>query len=84
MDAPESGARRGESTRRQFLLGGAVAGVGAVAAIGIDAMRPSTTKSPVTTRRTALGLPATVTPPTIVIGVLTAYGPGATLTITPW
>lgn len=37
MDAPESGARRGESTRRQFLLGGAVAGVGAVAAIGIDA-----------------------------------------------
>lgn len=36
MSAPESGARRAASTRRQFLLGGAVAGVGAAAAIGLD------------------------------------------------
>lgn len=38
MPAPAEGARtrRGGSTRRQFLLGGAVAGVGAVAAVGAD------------------------------------------------
>lgn len=36
MAAPDTGGRRG-STRRQFLLGGAVAGVGAAAAIGLDA-----------------------------------------------
>lgn len=38
MRAPEKGARsdRTGSTRRQFLLGGAVAGVGAAAAIGVD------------------------------------------------
>ncbi|MFF3026417.1 Dyp-type peroxidase [Microbacterium sp. NPDC057944] len=38
MRAPAEGARAGRtgSTRRQFLLGGAVAGVGAAAAVGID------------------------------------------------
>ncbi|PRB08683.1 Dyp-type peroxidase [Microbacterium sp. MYb62] len=38
MTAPSEGARsrRAGSTRRQFLLGGAVAGVGAAAAIGVD------------------------------------------------
>lgn len=38
MPAPAEGARsdRTGSTRRQFLLGGAVAGVGAAAAIGVD------------------------------------------------
>lgn len=38
MPAPAEGARTGRSgsTRRQFLLGGAVAGVGAAAAIGVD------------------------------------------------
>ncbi|WP_337004806.1 MULTISPECIES: Dyp-type peroxidase [unclassified Microbacterium] len=38
MPAPVEGARsrRAGSTRRQFLLGGAVAGVGAVAAVGAD------------------------------------------------
>jgi len=38
MSAPLEGARsrRAGSTRRQFLLGGAVAGVGAVAAVGVD------------------------------------------------
>ncbi|WP_285103124.1 Dyp-type peroxidase [Promicromonospora sp. MEB111] len=38
MTAPDHGARaaRSGSTRRQFLLGGAVAGVGAAAAIGAD------------------------------------------------
>ncbi|WP_120493520.1 Dyp-type peroxidase [Microbacterium phyllosphaerae] len=38
MPAPAEGARsrRSGSTRRQFLLGGAVAGVGAVAAVGAD------------------------------------------------
>lgn len=38
MSAPDKGARsaRAASTRRQFLLGGAVAGVGAAAAIGVD------------------------------------------------
>lgn len=42
MAAPDTGARRSASTRRQFLLGGAVAGVGAAAAIGIDlALTPS-------------------------------------------
>ncbi|WP_110589617.1 Dyp-type peroxidase [Microbacterium suaedae] len=40
MPAPAEGARRrsaGGPSRRQFLLGGAVAGVGAAAAVGIDA-----------------------------------------------
>jgi len=42
MAAPDPGAGRSASTRRQFLLGGAVAGVGAAAAIGIDlALTPS-------------------------------------------
>lgn len=38
MSAPDKGARtgHGRSTRRQFLLGGAVAGIGATAAIGAD------------------------------------------------
>jgi dye decolorizing peroxidase len=38
MPAPDKGARtgHGRSTRRQFLLGGAVAGIGATAAIGAD------------------------------------------------
>ena len=36
MAAPDKGAGRSGSTRRQFLLGGAVAGVGAAAAIGAD------------------------------------------------
>ncbi len=36
MSTPGTGARRAGSTRRQFLLGGTVAGVGAAAAIGID------------------------------------------------
>ncbi|MEZ3160490.1 Dyp-type peroxidase [Microbacterium sp. BWT-B31] len=36
MPAPDKGARRSGSTRRQFLIGGAVAGAGAAAAIGID------------------------------------------------
>ncbi len=36
MGAPGKGARRAGSTRRQFLLGGAVAAVGAATAIGID------------------------------------------------
>ncbi|MFI2485477.1 Dyp-type peroxidase [Promicromonospora kroppenstedtii] len=38
MTAPDHGARapRSGSTRRQFLLGGAVAGVGAAAAVGAD------------------------------------------------
>lgn len=38
MPAPAEGARtrRTGSTRRQFLLGGAVAGAGAVAAVGVD------------------------------------------------
>ena len=38
MSAPVSGARTGRngSTRRQFLLGGAVAGVGAAVAVGAD------------------------------------------------
>lgn len=38
MDAPDRGERseRAGSTRRQFLLGGAAAGVGAAAALGID------------------------------------------------
>ncbi|MFY9711937.1 MAG: Dyp-type peroxidase [Microbacterium sp.] len=38
MPAPAEGARTGHvrSTRRQFLLGGAVAGIGAAAAIGAD------------------------------------------------
>ncbi|WP_295777766.1 Dyp-type peroxidase [uncultured Microbacterium sp.] len=42
MAAPEQGARRPSSTRRQFLLGGAVAGVGAAAAIGVDLALTST------------------------------------------
>ncbi len=38
MSAPDQGARAGRagSTRRQFLLGGAVAGLGAAAAVGVD------------------------------------------------
>ncbi|MBB2975937.1 dye decolorizing peroxidase [Microbacterium endophyticum] len=37
MAAPDKGAKRRDgATRRQFLLGGAVAGVGAAAAIGVD------------------------------------------------
>lgn len=36
MDAPGTSRRSAGSTRRQFLLGGAVVGVGAAAAIGID------------------------------------------------
>lgn len=38
MAAPDQGARAGRagSTRRQFLLGGAVAGLGAAAAVGVD------------------------------------------------
>ncbi|WP_137844641.1 Dyp-type peroxidase [Microbacterium sp. 2FI] len=36
MTAPDQGARRSGPSRRQFLLGGAVAGVGAAAAIGVD------------------------------------------------
>ncbi|MGM1015917.1 MAG: Dyp-type peroxidase [Actinomycetota bacterium] len=38
MPAPSEGARSGRtgSTRRQFLLGGAVAGIGAAAAMGVD------------------------------------------------
>ncbi|QLD11790.1 Dyp-type peroxidase [Microbacterium oleivorans] len=36
MTVPDEGARRKGATRRQFLFGGAVAGVGAAAAIGID------------------------------------------------
>lgn len=42
MAAPDRGARRSGSTRRQFLLGGAVAGVGAAAAIGVDLALNST------------------------------------------
>lgn len=51
MSAPVEGARsrRTGSTRRQFLLGGAVAGVGAVAAVGADLAlnRPDTVPDPV-------------------------------------
>lgn len=51
MTAPTEGARsrRAGSTRRQFLLGGAVAGVGAVAAVGVDIAlnRPDTDPAPV-------------------------------------
>lgn len=36
MSAPAPRSGRASSTRRQFLLGGAVAGVGAAAAIGVD------------------------------------------------
>lgn len=36
MGAPETGARRSGPSRRQFLFGGAVAGFGAVAAVGVD------------------------------------------------
>ncbi|MEV4735703.1 MULTISPECIES: Dyp-type peroxidase [unclassified Microbacterium] len=50
MPAPTEGARtrRAGSTRRQFLLGGAVAGVGAVAAVGADLVlnRPDTAPAP--------------------------------------
>ncbi|MCP1430280.1 Dyp-type peroxidase [Microbacterium foliorum] len=53
MAAPTEGARsrRSGSTRRQFLLGGAVAGVGAVAAVGADIAlnRPSTDSTAVST-----------------------------------
>jgi dye decolorizing peroxidase len=51
MTAPAEGtrSRRAGSTRRQFLLGGAVAGVGAVAAVGADLAlnRPETGPTPV-------------------------------------
>lgn len=51
MTAPAEGARsrRAGSTRRQFLLGGAVAGVGAVAAVGVDIAlnRPDADLAPV-------------------------------------
>lgn len=48
MKAPGTGAQpnRGGTTRRQFLLGGAVAGVGAAAAIGIDYALSSHDRSP--------------------------------------
>lgn len=50
MPAPAEGARteRTGSTRRQFLLGGAVAGVGAAAAIGVDhaLTRPAASAAP--------------------------------------
>ena len=36
MTAPDEGARRSGPSRRQFLFGGAVAGVGAATAIGVD------------------------------------------------
>ncbi|WP_447913002.1 Dyp-type peroxidase [Microbacterium phyllosphaerae] len=53
MPAPAEGARsrRSGSTRRQFLLGGAVAGVGAVAAVGADVAlnRQSHDEAPVST-----------------------------------
>lgn len=53
MPAPAEGARsrRSGSTRRQFLLGGAVAGVGAVAAVGADFAlnRQSPDEAPVST-----------------------------------
>lgn len=38
MTSASRKARTGRSTRRQFLLGGAVAGVGAAAAIGVDSV----------------------------------------------
>lgn len=45
MPAPESGAtnRTSRPTRRQLLIGGAVAGLGAVAAIGLDAVATRST-----------------------------------------
>ncbi|GAA3667653.1 Dyp-type peroxidase [Microbacterium marinilacus] len=48
MAAPGKGARtdRPGSTRRQFLLGGAVAGVGAAAAIGLDLALDSPSTAP--------------------------------------
>ncbi|MFI9489360.1 Dyp-type peroxidase [Promicromonospora sp. NPDC052451] len=48
MPRPGTGARTGRtgSTRRQFLLGGAVAGVGAATAIGADLALNSTTEGP--------------------------------------
>ncbi|MBV0895835.1 Dyp-type peroxidase [Microbacterium sp. NC79] len=51
MTKTDSGARRPGSTRRQFLLGGAVAGVAAAAAIGVDyalnsSSTPAKTPSP--------------------------------------
>lgn len=48
MTAPDKGARAGRagSTRRQFLLGGAVAGVGAAAAVGIDYALNSSASAP--------------------------------------
>lgn len=38
MPAPAQGAHRSTPNRRQFLIGGAVAGAGAVAAVGADAL----------------------------------------------
>lgn len=52
MTAPTAGTGRSGSTRRQFLLGGAVAGVGAAAAVGIDLAL--TQNSAVTTPSTPL------------------------------
>lgn len=48
MTAPDHGARtaRSGSTRRQFLLGGAVAGVGAAAAIGADTALNASAEEP--------------------------------------
>lgn len=51
MTKTDSGARKPGSTRRQFLLGGAVAGVAAAAAIGVDyalnsSSTPAKTPSP--------------------------------------
>ncbi|KJL33697.1 Dyp-type peroxidase [Microbacterium azadirachtae] len=50
MPAPAEGARtrRTGSTRRQFLLGGAVAGAGAVAAVGVDLALNRRQETPVT------------------------------------
>ena len=47
MAASDSGVRKPGSTRRQFLLGGAVAGVAAAAAVGIDyALNSTPTAAP--------------------------------------
>lgn len=47
MTASDSGVRKPGSTRRQFLLGGAVAGVAAAAAVGIDyALNSTPTAAP--------------------------------------
>lgn len=47
MAAPDKGARRSGPSRRQFLFGGAVAGVGAATAIGVDyALNQQATAAP--------------------------------------